>query len=428
MERKKTLPLASHRAGTLLFWMCWLVYFAAQLGRMNYSVALTGIVDTGFLPKSTAGLIGTCFYFCYGSGQLLSGWLGDRVNCYLLLLIGLAGSALTNLWMSFADGLAPMMIAWGINGIVQSLLWTPLLKLFATALPSEQRTKACVNIATTTPLGALACYLLSNWALSRFGWHQVFFVSALPMLVCSLVFAAGAYILSKQPTARPAQAPAAAVSAAGQPAPSASYRLGPLLVMSGVLFMMLPIAVQSVLKDGMTTWTPTMLTETFAVDPSFAVTLTMILPIPNLIGGYLGTWVNEKFFRNELKTASVFFAFSFACLAVMYFTAKLSIWCVVTALALVVMAMHAVNIMIITFVPVRFSKYGHTGMVSGVLNATAYLGGAVSTYGIGWFAEKIGWGGTMLLWVGLCGLVTAMCALIIPRWARFLDKTSALPD
>ena len=56
MERKKTLPLASHRAGTLLFWMCWLVYFAAQLGRMNYSVALTGIVDSGFLPKSFANV------------------------------------------------------------------------------------------------------------------------------------------------------------------------------------------------------------------------------------------------------------------------------------------------------------------------------------------------------------------------------------
>lgn len=421
MKHKQTPTFASHRAGAVLFWICWLVYFSAQLGRLNYSVALTGMVDTGFLPKSTAGLIGTCFYVCYGSGQLLSGWLGDRLNCYALLAVGLVGSALSNLWMSFAETLPMLMIAWGVNGIMQAMLWTPLLKLFATAMPKEQRTKACVNIATTTPLGMLGSYILANWALKRFGWHKVFFAPVLPMLACAVVFGIGVYYLSKQATVGVSEAESGSEQASK---PYASEtKLGPLLVMSGVLFMMFPIAVQSVLKDGMTTWTPTMLTETFEVDPSFAVTLTMILPIPNLIGGYLGTWLNEKFFKNEMKSSVVFFTFTLVCLCLMYFTARTSIWCVIAALALIVMTMHAINMMIITFVPVRFSKYGHTGMVSGIMNATAYMGGAISTYGIGWLAEKVGWNATMLVWVGVCAVAIVLCALVIPRWSRFLKNT-----
>ena len=46
--------------------------------------------------------------------------------------------------------------------------------------------------------------------------------------------------------------------------------------------------------------------------------------------------------------------------------------------------------------PITFIKIS---LISGLLNACTYVGSAISTYGIGYFAEHIGWNSTVLLWV-----------------------------
>ena len=210
---------------------------------------------------------------------------------------------------------------------------------------------------------------------------------------------------------------AAAEAAPEKPLQKNPHSLPRLLIVSGVLWMMLPIAIQSVLKDGMTTWTPTMLIETFSVSPDFAITLTMVLPVAGLLGGYAGSFVNSRWLRHELKTAIFFFLVSLP--ALLLILARWNIWLSTAALGVVVFSMYAVNMMIITFVPVRFGKYGRTSSISGILNATAYLGGAISTYGIGFVAEYFGWELTILLWVLLCTGAVLLCAFAVRRWTRF---------
>ena len=42
-----------------------------------------------------------------------------------------------------------------------------------------------------------------------------------------------------------------------------------------------------------------------------------------------------------------------------------------------------------------------------------------STYGIGFFAERIGWSYTVLLWVVLCIVALILLLPVIRRWDRF---------
>lgn len=72
--------LRDHRASIFLFLLCWFAYFSAYLGRLNYSVALAGMVESDLFTKSDAGLIGMAYFLMYGFGQIISGFLGDRVS------------------------------------------------------------------------------------------------------------------------------------------------------------------------------------------------------------------------------------------------------------------------------------------------------------------------------------------------------------
>ena len=81
--------------------------------------------------------------------------------------------------------------------------------------------------------------------------------------------------------------------------------------------------------------------------------------------------------------------------------------------------MHAINVMLITFVPIRFSIFGKSSTVSGLLNSTAYVGCAISTYGIGYLAEKTGWFFTVLAWAVICVLALLFSLLSVKPWKKF---------
>ena len=124
-------------AGTLLFVACWAAYCASYLGRINYTAALTAIVADGVFSKPHAGFIGTVYFFCYGAGQIFSGILGDRVSPYKMVGTGLVGTVCANILMPLCSGsYIVMSVVWGLNGIVQSMLWTPILYIISNAIPA----------------------------------------------------------------------------------------------------------------------------------------------------------------------------------------------------------------------------------------------------------------------------------------------------
>lgn len=162
-------------AGTLIFVACWAAYCASYLGRINYTAALTAIVADGVFSKSHAGFIGTVYFFCYGAGQIFSGILGDRVSPYKMIGTGLAGTVCANIIMPLcSSSYITMSIIWGLNGIVQSMLWTPILYIISNILPEEQRRRACLYIAASFPVGSLLSYVISAGAIKFASWHFAF--------------------------------------------------------------------------------------------------------------------------------------------------------------------------------------------------------------------------------------------------------------
>lgn len=404
-------------AGTLIFIACWAAYCASYLGRINYTAALTAIVADGVFSKSHAGFIGTVYFFCYGAGQIFSGILGDRVSPYKMVGTGLVGTVCANILMPLCSGsYIVMSVVWGLNGIVQSMLWTPILYIISNILPEEQRRRACLYIAASFPVGSLLSYVISAGAIKFASWHFAFYIPA-GIITCVLVF----WCICAKKTSKilgKGEKPSLPVHEnTGE-----KISLGKLFMISGASVICVGVLVQGMLKDGVSSWVPTLITEKYDVSASFSLLLSAIMPIINLSGAWFATKLYEGPFKlNETAAAAFCFALTLIPLTGILFVGHYHIALCVIFFALFTTLITAINHLVITLIPVRFAKYGCASTVGGIFNSCTYIGSAISTYGFGAVSEKFGWTATVIFWLILGALGVAVCAIPMRRYGRFAN-------
>lgn len=422
----KTIPLKkiqSHHMQALLFWLCWIAYFSTYLGRLNYSASLTEIIRAEGYDKGAAGLIGTAFFCSYGFGQLFSGFMGDKLKPQKMIFTGILGSGICNILMGFTSQIWQMVAIWCVNGLLQSLIWSPIIKLFSNWVPTERQKQFCVNINTSVPIGTFAAYAITALIVWKFEWRIVFFFSSVCLFAISAAWVFGIRRIERDVEKNGISEQAFAVQSEKSFAGASMKRL---ILVSGMIFLCFGLMFQGILKDGVTTWIPTYIREVFQMDSAVSIISTTVIPIFNLSGVYLAAIVNNKLFNNEIMTGAAFFAVSAAALLLLRFFPGSSIVAALILFGIATTAMMAVNTMLVSVVPIYFAPYGKSSTASGILNSSAYVGGAVSTYGIGVLSEIVGWDMTITIWIGIALLGMAACMIGKIYWKRFTENRTSV--
>ena len=185
---------------------------------------------------------------------------------------------------------------------------------------------------------------------------------------------------------------------------------------------MFAILCQGALRDGVTNWTPTYISEIFNLDSSLSILTSVILPIFSVLSFTFVSFINRKFVKNELVCAGVVFAIGAVSGALLLVLGGKSVVVALVLLALLVGSMHGVNLILVCMTPAFFAKYGKVSFVSGLINSSTYVGAAISTYGIALFTESFGWSKTVILWVGIAIVGTVICLGISKAWTAFKKK------
>lgn len=398
------------RQGQRLFLLSWAAYAAAYVGRYNYSAVMGAITAEGTLSLAAAGAVSTGYFICYALGQIVCGAVSQCVSPYWMIFEGLALSGGCNLGMGLLPG-AAMPLLWAVNGLCQAMIWPPIVRLFAESMPLAQQKSACVNINATTPAGTLAAYLVSAALLALASWRQVFLSCGGLLLVMAAVWLVGTTPLRRATTMKPA------VRAEGRTDKSRGVLAAALA--AGLVWLAVPAVLHGGLKDGVTSWVPSMIQQSFGVSPAFSAAVSAVLPLVNLTGAYAAGWLDRRFFHNELKTSASLFALAVVCLAVLPLAVAHSLAVSVILLALVTASMLGINTMFINVMPVRVGRRGGAAVLSGTLNAVTYFGAAAATWGIGSAAGAFGWNAVFLLWLGMAVLALVVSLLVVGRWGRF---------
>lgn len=279
------------------------------------------------------------------------------------------------------------------------------------------RLRYCVDIVSTQAAGTLAAYVLSAAVLAVSGWRTVFFGAGICLLAAAVLWSIGYARVERSFGERDLEEAAQERNDCGKDIPKpkgkTSFRA---LLAGGVWLIILPVVVHGILKDGVTSWVPTYILETFHTSASLSVLVTTLLPIVNLSGAYVARALYRRYAGNEVRASAVFFGISVAALAVLRLAGSFSMALTVALLAVITASMMGVNTLFVNLLPLRYERQGKVSSVSGFLNACAYLGTAVSTFSIGVMVESFGWDVTVGSWLAATTVGLLVCLAVRGRY------------
>ena len=106
---------------TSVFLSITLGYTIYYVTRLPMSVARVPMISTGVVTIGEVTVLDTVFLVTYGIGKTLNGFLADRTSARRVFATALLASALANLVFGVSSMFVAFVIAWTINGWVQSV-------------------------------------------------------------------------------------------------------------------------------------------------------------------------------------------------------------------------------------------------------------------------------------------------------------------
>ena len=377
--REKLAARQSVRSLTMLLTA---VYFVSYLTRVNYGAVVSEIVAVEGIRKSAASLALTGSAVTYGAGQLVSGCLGDRIEPRRMVCCGLCITILANLSIPICHTVAPMAAVWTVNGFAQSLMWPPLVRLMSSLLSAEDYQRTCVQVSGGSAAGTAAVYLAAPLLIQLSGWRSVFIVSAAAAGLMLLVWLRRC---PRLPTEDGHDFP-------GNSCPRQAFRFSGLLAV-----IMVCILLEGMLREGITTWMPSFISESFHLSNVISILTGVILPLFTIFMYNLTGVIYEKAVPNAIRLSALLFLTASGAAWIMTCAMTSSAALSAVLAAVIVGSMHGISLLMTCMVPPVFACHGKVSFISGLLNAATYVGSAISNYGIAVFAEGFGWSRTVSL-------------------------------
>lgn len=387
----------STKKSNFLIFLCWAAYTSAYIARLNYNASMVEILSQLGTTKEAAGIVSSFFFFAYGAGQLVNGLLSKKYNTKYSVTIALMASCIINFLMTCCQGIEMMKYLWLLNGVFQSILWSSLIKTLSDNLADNKLSRAVMVMSTTVAAGTFAAYgLAALFSHLEMKWTSIFYVSSVVVGVVAVIWVAGMSSIQKTKKEVTQEINKE----------KKKLTLTPVLVLS-IAVILISAVTNGFIKDGVTTWVPSILKEEFGVPSSLSIIVTLLLPVVSIFGASLVKVLHKKQ-KNENVLNGIFYFGAVALAGLIILTINLK--SVVLTLALfggIACLMSAVNNVITSVVPLYSRDKIDSGLSAGLLNTFCYVGSTLATSLLGKIADTKGWND-----VFICILIFTIVAFV----------------
>ena len=413
MEKQRYLK--DERLSAVLFIFLFLLYAVVYMTKNMFTSAMAIIVEEGFMTKSQTGLINAIFWLVYAPFQVVGGFAVDKYSPYKLIMIGLAGAAVSNIIIYFNQSYYVMMSAWIFNAIIQFGVWPGVFKIVSTKIAPQMRKKAVFWLLFSTSVGLGFSMLIASFVTH---WRHNFLVSVISLLLTIAAYAVLNRFLDKKMVEDESTPQKSSAKAEGKKEP-----MLPLMLSSGLIVFLIVCLLRVAIDNGIKMMTPVMLMESYESLPAaIATRMSSVLIIFSAIGIFVSGFMQRNITRNEAKAQIILYAISLLPLIMVCFLGYIHYIWILIALSVSIMLIHGAAPFSQSFVALHFENYGRIGTVSGILNATASVGNVLASYVFARMAEVMPWRGVTASWlitIVICGL---LCMLVMPKWTKFTKK------
>ena len=425
------MKLDKHTSGsgaTMLILLCWIIYTASYVGKLNYAANINLIMEYYSVSHAEAGLVSTTFFFSYGIGQVVNGIFCKKYNVKWAVAIGIFMATLSNLLIGTVNSFELIAPMWLVNGAALSLLWPSLIRLLSECLGYKDMARASVIMGTTTAIGTFIIYG-SSAALALVTDFRASFMVAATVLLATLVLWLSTVDKFSQRVKAETAAEERAARASG--AATGGSTAGKRVIWLTVVMLAICGITTNFVKDGLTTWVPSILKEKYMLGDALSILLTLALPVVTLFGNAFAVKVH-KIIPDFLYQCALMFTVSGAIIgAIIALIDGEGFVLPLIFFAAVCFLVGANNSLITSIFPLFMKGKINSGAIAGVLNGFCYVGSTVSSYTLGLIADHSGWTGVFVLLLATA-LTTALLApvhLLLKRRLARLDLADAgTPD
>ncbi len=396
--------------------LCCILYFTSYMTRNSYNAALTEIISSTGVSSATAAIALTGSFITYGFGQLISGYLGDRISPSLIITAGMMTTSLCNIAVGLCGcgekiNLCLIIVIWCINGFAQSLIWPPMLRCITKELPPDKLESACALVYDAAFAASIIIYFAVSACIIVSGWQTVFFICGFFGAAIALLWR---IITRKMQSCTVEKALPAAADGNNCPETGEARResIFKIIIDTGIIPVMIVISMHGMLRDGITTWFPSYIKSNFNIPTKYSILVASCVPVLAILS-IAFTRRFSKHFKNELHTSARLWGIALISCAGLLVFFGMRMFIAAVFMVTVIGCMHGINLMLISIFPSRFDKYGRISLFSGLLNACTYIGSSISTYVIAVITEKSGWLATIGVWtaVAAAGFILSIISI-----------------
>ena len=304
-----------------------------------------------------------------------------------------------------------MTAVWCVNGLAQAMLWPPMIKIMASIFDSDTYNRACLWVSWGSSLATVFVYLFAPVMIYIASWKSVFYVCSVLGIAMGFIWVGA---MRKYGNITSPASPAAAKAFSAQ-------RFTPMAILI-IAFAMFSTILHGALRDGVTNWMPTYISETFNLGSEISILTGVALPLFSILCFQIASTVSRRWVKNEFTAAMLFFVTGFIGAILLAVTGGNNVFVSILSAALITGSMHGVNFMLIGLLPRSFGKYGKLSFVTGLLNSSTYIGSAVSTYGIALLSTRFGWSAITWMWAALAFVPAVVCLFSAKPWNKIKDS------
>lgn len=348
-----------------IFLVAYLAYSCVYICRVHLSVAEPAMEAAKMLTKSQYGLLGSVFFIAYAFGQLLNGYVGDKIVPRAMVTVGLGMMGICNLLLACLPPYPGIVILWLINGYAQSMVWGPLLREISYRFEHKYKKRVASLLISSVGTGSVIGILLATLMLAKFQISVLFMVPGILALVVAVLVLWTFDADIKECTGT-------------LPLP-----LHMVLMLPQVRRILVPAMLHGVLKDNIVMWAPVFFWESYQIDLSEMSFFALLVPLIGLVGRLIYPSMLRLCQENERIVSQRAFGICICVLLPLY-VAQPPAWLAAICLCVVSAAISLVNTAMLSGYPIRFQHLGNISSVAGLIDFSTYLGAGVSSaiYGV----------------------------------------------
>jgi len=146
------------------------------------------LIEEWQISATQASFIVSGFYFTYAFSLLGFSWLSDQIGAKRSVSISAWATALASTAFAlYAEDFASTLILYGLIGLCQGGVYTPLIVLFRENTPARNLGTAIGWLIASTSIGFAASIGLTGLSVGLSGWRMAFLTTGLPPVAGTVI-------------------------------------------------------------------------------------------------------------------------------------------------------------------------------------------------------------------------------------------------